>query len=81
MLMKLKVDCGDAAGPRQVVAGIAKAYTPEQLIGKTIVLVENLKPAVLCGLTSYGMLLAAKNGKEIRLLTLDGEAPVGTTIG
>ena len=80
-LMKLKVDCGDAQGPRQVVAGIAKAYTPEQLIGKTIVLVENLKPAVLCGLTSYGMLLAAKNGKEIKLLTLDGEAPVGTTIG
>ena len=80
-LLKLKVDCGDAAGPRQVVAGIAKAYTPEQLVGKTVVLVENLKPAVLCGLESCGMILAAKNKKEIRLLTLDGDMPAGVTIG
>ena len=77
-LLKLKVDCN---GERQIVAGIAKYYKPEELIGKVIVIVENLKPAVLCGVESCGMLLAAKRKKDLRLLTVDGEIPAGTTIG
>lgn len=56
-LVKLKVDLGSEQ--RQILAGIAKHYTPESLIGKTIVIVANLKPAKLMGMESQGMLLAA----------------------
>ncbi|MBQ9367482.1 MAG: glutamine--tRNA ligase, partial [Victivallales bacterium] len=77
-LLKLKVNCG---GERQIVAGIAKFYKPEELPGKTIVIVKNLQPATLCGVESFGMLLAAKRKKELRLLTVDGEIPEGTPIG
>ncbi len=58
-LIKLKVDSGEAGQPRQIVAGIGKAYAPEDLVGKTIVVVANLKPAKLMGVESQGMLLAA----------------------
>ena len=77
-LLKLQIDCGDK---RQIVAGVAKWYTPEEITGKTIIVVANLKPATLCGVESAGMLLAAKTKKELRLLTLDGEMPTGTRIG
>ena len=77
-LLKLKVNCG---GERQIVAGIAKFYKPEELPGKTIVIVKNLQPATLCGVESFGMLLAAKRKKELRLLTVDGDIPEGTPIG
>lgn len=78
-LLKLQVDCGTN---RQIVAGIAKAYKPEELIGRTIVVVANLKPALLCGIESCGMLLAARHGKHLSLLTLDGDGiPTGTRIG
>lgn len=56
-LVKLKVDLGNEQ--RQILAGIAKHYSPESLIGKTIVIVANLKPAKLMGMESQGMLLAA----------------------
>jgi methionyl-tRNA synthetase len=56
-LVKLKVDLGNEQ--RQILAGIAKHYAPESLIGKTIVVVANLKPAKLMGMESQGMLLAA----------------------
>jgi len=62
------------------VAGIAKHYTPEDIIGKKIVVVANLKPVKIRGLESNGMLLAASRGKELRLLTLDGDLPPGAKV-
>ena len=66
---------------RQIVSGIAEYYTPEAITGKTIILVANLKPAVIRGIESNGMLLAAKKGKKLHLVTLDGEMPSGVIIG
>lgn len=57
-LIVMKVDTGEE---RQIVAGIGKAYTPEELVGKTIVVVTNLEPAKLMGVESNGMLLAASD--------------------
>jgi len=59
-LLKLKVDVGEAEA-RQIVAGIAKFYSPEELIGRKVVVVVNLKPAKLMGVESCGMLLAASD--------------------
>jgi len=70
-LLKLQVEVGDEK--RQLVAGIAKFYKPEELVGKMVVVVANLKPATIFGLESYGMLLAAKKGKDLTLITIDGE--------
>ncbi|MFN7940727.1 MAG: methionine--tRNA ligase [Thermoanaerobaculia bacterium] len=58
-LLKLRVDLGEESGPRQVLAGIAKAYKPEDLVGTDVVIVANLKPAKLMGQESQGMVLAA----------------------
>lgn len=60
-LLKLSVDLGEATGPRQILAGIAKHYEPENLIGRKVAVVANLKPAKLMGLQSQGMLLAASD--------------------
>jgi methionyl-tRNA synthetase len=68
-LMLLQIDVGDAQ--KQIVAGIRQHYTPEQLVGKTIVVVNNLAPAMLRGETSNGMLLAATSGEKVILLTVD----------
>jgi methionyl-tRNA synthetase len=57
-LIAMKVDTGEE---RQIVAGIGKAYTPEGLIGRSIVVVTNLQPAKLMGIESQGMLLAASD--------------------
>jgi methionyl-tRNA synthetase len=78
-LMKLQVDIGREQ--RQLVAGIAEAYEPEALVGKTIVVVANLKPARLRGVESQGMLLAAtpKGGKPI-LATFETEVPPGAKV-
>ncbi len=62
-LLKLRVDLGESTGPRQIVAGIAKAYSAEELVGTDIVVVANLKPAKLMGQESQGMLLAATDGE------------------
>ncbi len=78
-LLKLQLDLGNES--RQIVAGIAKSYAPETLIGKTIVVVANLQKAVLRGVESEGMLLAAKHGKELKLVTIDGDIPAGCRIG
>jgi methionyl-tRNA synthetase len=73
-LLKLQVDLGGEK--RQLVAGIALHYKPEELIGKTIVVVANLKPARLRGVQSEGMLLAASIGETLRLVTVeDGIGP------
>ena len=77
-LLKLKVDLGEEE--RQLVAGIAKFYQPEDLIGKEIVVVANLEPKTLRGVESQGMLLAADvEGKPV-LLKPDQEVPPGTKI-
>ena len=69
-LLLLLVDLGEEA-PRQIVAGIRAHYTPESLVGKKIVIVANLAPAMLRGETSNGMLLAATSGEKVVLLTVD----------
>ncbi len=78
-LVKLKVDIGTEI-PRQVVAGIGKSYTPEELIGKSIVIVANLKPAKLMGIESQGMLLAASNGDLLAVATFDRETKPGSRV-
>ena len=77
-LLKLQVDCGEK---RQIVAGVAAYYKPEEIVGKLIVMVVNLKPAVIRGIESNGMLLAAKKKNELRLLTVDGDIVPGASIG
>ena len=79
-LLKLKIDIGEAE-VRPLVAGVAKFYTPEEIMGKTIVVVSNLQPATIRGAESRGMLLAAKFGKDLRLVTVDGDVPAGADIG
>ncbi len=76
-LLKLQLDLGYEQ--RQVVSGIAKWYTPEQLVGKKLIVVANLKPAVLCGVESNGMILAS--GEEtVRVVFLDPETPLGERV-
>ncbi len=77
-LIRLVVDLGSEK--RQIVAGIAEHYTPEELVGKNIIVVANLKPAKLMGYESRGMLLAAKHGETLRLLTVDGDIAPGAKI-
>ena len=76
-LLKLQVDLGYEQ--RQVVSGIAKFYEPEALVGKKIILVVNLKPAVLCGIESNGMILASGE-EQIRVVFLDPETPLGERV-
>ena len=77
-LVKLMVDLGGEV--RQLVAGIADAYAPESLPGKTVAVVANLKPAKLMGVESNGMVLAASLDGKAVLCTFDGEVPPGTRI-
>lgn len=77
-LIKLIVDIGEQ---RQIVAGIGEQYTPEELIGRSIVVVSNLKPAKLMGVESQGMLLAATGSDgTISILTVDREVNPGATV-
>ena len=78
-LLKMQVDLGFEK--RQVVSGIAKWYTPDDMIGKTVVFVANLKPAKLCGVESQGMILASDVGEDARVLFLDSDVPPGSKIG
>ena len=76
-LLKLQLDLGYEK--RQVVSGIAKWYAPEQLVGKKLIVVANLKPAVLCGVESNGMILAS--GEDtVRVVFLDPETPLGERV-
>ena len=77
-LLKLKVSLGKEE--RQIVAGIKKYYKPEELIGKKIVIVANLKPAKLKGIESQGMVLAAGDGDIVRVLIVDDEVEEGAEI-
>jgi methionyl-tRNA synthetase len=78
-LLKLQLDLGTEK--RQVVSGIAKSYEPEDMVGKTVVLVANLKPAKLMGTLSEGMILSATvDGKQHRVLELPDSVAPGTDI-
>jgi methionyl-tRNA synthetase len=78
-LLKLRIDIGEE---RTLVAGIAKVYKPEDLVGKTIIIVANLQPTKLMGVESQGMLLAADgaDGTGVVLATFDKEAQVGAKV-
>jgi methionyl-tRNA synthetase len=77
-LVKLQVDIGTET--RQVVAGIGKHYSPEQLLDRSIVIVANLKPAKLMGIESQGMLLAASAGDVLSVVTPDREIKPGAKV-
>jgi methionyl-tRNA synthetase len=77
-LLKLQVDLGSET--RQVIAGIATRYAPEEVIGRTVIIVANLKPAKLMGLESRGMVLAAGGAEVLSLVSTDPETPPGTKV-
>ena len=77
-LLKLQLDLGYEK--RQVASGIAKCYKPEDLIGKKLIVVANLKPAVLCGVESNGMILASGEGDKIKVVFLDDDTPLGQRV-
>jgi methionine--tRNA ligase beta chain len=78
-LLRLKVSLGTEE--RQIIAGIGKAYTPEAVMGKEIVVVANLDPRMLMGLESQGMLLAASNDAEGPVLLVpDKDIAPGSSI-
>ncbi len=77
-LIVMKVDTGEE---RQIVAGIGKAYTPEELVGRTIVVVTNLEPAKLMGVESNGMLLAASDEEgNLAVITPEKEIKAGARV-
>lgn len=78
-LLVLKVDLGGGE-VRQVVSGIKQWYAPEQLVGKSIILVANLAPAVLRGVESQGMVLAATSGDQVILLAPEKDAAPGSKV-
>lgn len=78
-LLKLSLEVGPET--RQIVAGIARFYDPAALLGRAVIVVANLRPAILHGVESQGMLLAAKQGSRLQLLSVDGDIPSGATVG
>lgn len=76
-LLKLRVDIGEE---RTVVAGIARSYKPEELVGKTIILVANLQPTKLMGVESQGMVLSADSAEGFTVATFDKEAKIGSKV-
>lgn len=77
-LLKVELDLGSET--RTVVAGIAQHYTPDSLVGKRVVIVANLAPVKLRGVTSSGMILAASEGDDLGVLTVEREIPPGATV-
>lgn len=75
-LLVLQLKVGDEE--RQVVSGISKHYSPDELVGEKVILVANLKPVKLRGVQSNGMILAATSGKDLKLVTVD--MPSGSTV-
>lgn len=78
-LLKLTVELGKER--RTVVSGIAKSYSPEEIVGKTVILVTNLKKAKIRGIESEGMILATSENGEINVLTTDKEGASGADVG
>jgi methionyl-tRNA synthetase len=81
-LLRLQISVGDL-GTRQIVAGIAQATAPEQIAGRKIIVVANLKPAVIFKQESHGMLLAAKMSKADlpQVILVDDAIPEGARLG
>ena len=77
-LLQLQIDLGTEV--RQIVAGIAEYYAPEQVIGRRIVVIANLAPRKLRGVESNGMVLAASPEGRAVLLSVDGDVPPGTKV-
>ncbi|MCK9393716.1 methionine--tRNA ligase subunit beta [bacterium] len=77
-LLKLNVEVGDET--RQILAGIGKFYKPEELIGKSIVIVANLEPRMLLGQESQGMVLAARDEQNLSVLVVDKSITSGIKI-
>lgn len=77
-LLKLRLSLGDEE--RTVVAGIAKYYTPEELVGKKIVIVANLKPRKIFGIESQGMILAASDGENLSVVVPDKDVKEGAKL-
>jgi methionyl-tRNA synthetase len=79
-LLKLQVDIAEPV-PRQIISGIARAYAPEDIVGKSVVIIANLEPRMLMGMESNGMLLAAhgENGSPVLFLP-HSEVPPGAKI-
>ncbi len=78
-LFKLMVDCGEDE-PRQILSSLVDWYTSEELVGKVIPVLVNLKPAKIFGQMSYGMLLAAEVGEDCVLMTTDRPIQNGAKI-
>jgi methionyl-tRNA synthetase len=76
-LYKLTVNTGEK---RTLIAGVKKQYTPEQLLNKKIVVITNLEPATIRGITSEGMLLAASDGEKLSIITPDSDIPAGSKV-
>ena len=76
-LIRLVVDAGEAE-PRQILAGIAEHYAPEDLLGRRVVIVANLKPRKLMGLESQGMVLAASDDSGLCVLGVDKDVEPGS---
>jgi len=77
-LLKLLVDLGDEK--RTIVSGIAEYYKPNDLIGKKVIVFTNLKPRKIFGIQSQGMILASKDDKGLKLLTVDGDIKNGSLV-
>jgi len=77
-LLKLTLDIGGA--PRTVLSGIAPAYTPETIVGKTVIYLSNLAPKKIRGIESQGMILAAGDDDVLGLSAIDRDVPPGTKI-
>ena len=77
-LLKLQVKVGERV--HQIVSGIAKCYTPEDMIGKKVIVIANLKPVKLRGTLSEGMILAASHGEKVEVLFFDGELEDGSVV-
>ncbi len=76
----LKLTLLDGEGERTVASGIANFYTPEEMIGKKVILVANLKPVTLCKVESHGMILAASFGDDVKVVFVDDSVEVGSRI-
>jgi methionyl-tRNA synthetase len=79
-LLVLKIDLGPELGQRQLVAGIRAHYDPATLVGRKVIVIVNLQPAILRGVESQGMLLAAANETQVVFLTPEKDIPVGSRV-
>lgn len=77
-LLVLTLEAGSVR--KEVVAGIALHYRPEELVGKQVVLVDNMEPAVIRGVTSSGMVLAAQDGQTLSLVVPERPVTPGSTV-